>query len=143
MILFVYLTFKAYSALDSVMHLLKVHFAMKSTYRTIPYDDDDDDDLQSPDAESKEHGGNPGAETRNRSQWDDDCSWSEWYSAEDPVKGNLMFRTLHIISLFGYCPCFLFDVVLVLAFGIWWVEIFFHPKGHADHIRGLVIHMLK
>uniref|UniRef100_A0A803LCV6 Rab3 GTPase-activating protein catalytic subunit n=1 Tax=Chenopodium quinoa TaxID=63459 RepID=A0A803LCV6_CHEQI len=22
-----------------------------------------------------------------RSQWDDDCPWSEWYSAEDPVKG--------------------------------------------------------
>jgi Rab3 GTPase-activating protein catalytic subunit len=23
-----------------------------------------------------------------RKQWDDDCPWAEWYSAEDPVKGN-------------------------------------------------------
>jgi len=27
-------------------------------------------------------------ETSSGTQWDDDCSWSEWYSAEDPVKGN-------------------------------------------------------
>ncbi|KAJ6671009.1 RAB3 GTPASE-ACTIVATING PROTEIN CATALYTIC SUBUNIT [Salix viminalis] len=30
---------------------------------------------------------NHGSETHNRSQWDEDCPWSEWYSAEDPVKG--------------------------------------------------------
>ncbi|XP_011003571.1 PREDICTED: rab3 GTPase-activating protein catalytic subunit isoform X2 [Populus euphratica] len=74
----------AYSTLDFAMHLCKVHFTMTSTYRTIHHDDDD---LQSLGTEKEEHGDNHGNETRSRSQWDDDCPWSEWYSAEDPVKG--------------------------------------------------------
>lgn len=75
----------AYSTLDFAMHLYKVHFTMTSTYRTIHHDDDDD--LQSLGTEKEEYGDNHGSETRSRSQWDDDCPWSEWYSAEDPVKG--------------------------------------------------------
>ncbi|KAL9371261.1 hypothetical protein Peur_036401 [Populus x canadensis] len=74
----------AYSTLDFAMHLYKVHFTMTSTYRTIHHDDDD---LQSLGTEKEEYGGNHGSETRSRSQWDDDCPWSEWYSAEDPVQG--------------------------------------------------------
>lgn len=74
----------AYSTLDFAMHLYKVHFTMTSTYRTIHHDDDD---LQSLGTEKEEYGDNHGSETRSRSQWDDDCPWSEWYSAEDPVKG--------------------------------------------------------
>lgn len=75
----------AYSTLDFAMHLYKVHFTMTSTYRTIHHDDDDD--LQSLGTEKEEYGDNHGSETCSRSQWDDDCPWSEWYSAEDPVKG--------------------------------------------------------
>lgn len=74
----------AYSTLDFAMHLYKVHFTMTSTYRTIHHDDDD---LQSLGTEKEEYGDNHGSETCSRSQWDDDCPWSEWYSAEDPVKG--------------------------------------------------------
>ncbi|KAK9279847.1 hypothetical protein L1049_013529 [Liquidambar formosana] len=77
----------AFSSLDFAMHHFKVHFTMKLTYRTLPYDDDDDDDVQRIDSEISESGGNPGGEMHNKTQWDDDCPWSEWYSAEDPVKG--------------------------------------------------------
>ncbi|KAG6680989.1 hypothetical protein I3842_13G070500 [Carya illinoinensis] len=76
---------QAYSTLDLSVHLFKVNFTMKLTYRTIPYDDDHD--LQGTDAEITEPGGSPGSDTHNRVQWDDDCPWSEWYSAEDPIKG--------------------------------------------------------
>ncbi|XP_035540993.1 rab3 GTPase-activating protein catalytic subunit isoform X4 [Juglans regia] len=75
----------AYSTLDFSVHLFKVNFTMKLTYRTIPYDDDHD--LQGTDAEITEPGGNPVSDTHNKVQWDDDCPWSEWYSAEDPIKG--------------------------------------------------------
>ncbi|CAK7330473.1 unnamed protein product [Dovyalis caffra] len=74
----------AYSTLDFAMHLYKVHFIMTSTYRIIHHDDDD---LQSLGSEKEEYGENHGSETHNKSQWDDDCPWSEWFSAEDPVKG--------------------------------------------------------
>lgn len=61
---------------------------MKLTYRTIPYDDDNDDVGADADADATQAGKNPDADTHNRTQWDDDCPWSEWFSAEDPVKGN-------------------------------------------------------
>ncbi|XWS53373.1 hypothetical protein CRYUN_Cryun11dG0152000 [Craigia yunnanensis] len=76
----------AYSTLDHSMHLLKVHLIMKLTYRTIP-NDDDDDDFQEADAENAESVASLGGDNHNRKHWDDDCPWSEWYSAEDPVKG--------------------------------------------------------
>lgn len=61
---------------------------MKLTYCTLPYDEDDDDDVQEPEAGSTESGGSPKSNHHNKSQWDDDCPWSEWYSSEDPVRGN-------------------------------------------------------
>ncbi|XP_021604307.1 rab3 GTPase-activating protein catalytic subunit isoform X2 [Manihot esculenta] len=86
----------AYSTVDYAMRLFKVQFTMKSTYRTIPNDDDDDDsDLQRPAAEIEDYGITPSGDTdtSNRSQWDDDCPWSEWYSAENPVKGIELIAT--------------------------------------------------
>lgn len=53
---------------------------MKLTFRTIPYDDD---------AKITKSRENLTDEMSNGTQWDDDCSWSEWYSAEDPVKGKV------------------------------------------------------
>uniref|UniRef100_A0A2P2M4T3 Rab3 GTPase-activating protein catalytic subunit isoform X1 n=1 Tax=Rhizophora mucronata TaxID=61149 RepID=A0A2P2M4T3_RHIMU len=75
----------AYSTLDLQMHHFEVHFSMKSTYRTLPFDEDDD--LQNLDAGHEENERNSGGDTHSKLHWDDDCPWSEWYSAEDPVKG--------------------------------------------------------
>lgn len=66
---------------------------MKLTYRTLPYDDEDE--LQGADVESTESGENRGGDIRNKTQWDDDCPWSEWYSSEDPVKGELFYVIAH------------------------------------------------
>ncbi|XP_004294786.1 PREDICTED: rab3 GTPase-activating protein catalytic subunit [Fragaria vesca subsp. vesca] len=74
----------AYSTLDFAMHLFKVHFTMKLTYRSLPHEDDD---VQGADADVIESGDDLGGDMHNRTQWDDDCPWSEWYTAEDPVKG--------------------------------------------------------
>lgn len=76
---------KAYSTLDLSVHNFKVRIAMKLTFRTLPYDEDYTKDFN---AKSTKSGENLTVETSNGTQWDDDCSWSEWYSAEDPVKGN-------------------------------------------------------
>ncbi|KAF7824754.1 rab3 GTPase-activating protein catalytic subunit isoform X1 [Senna tora] len=84
---------QAYSTSDLSLHLFKVQFAMRLTYRTVPYDDDDD--IKGIDAELTNSRENPSGETSNRTQWDDDCSWSEWYSAEDPVRG---FELIAILS---------------------------------------------
>ncbi|XP_065639114.1 uncharacterized protein LOC112040722 isoform X2 [Quercus suber] len=75
----------AYSTLDISVHLFKVHFTMKLTYRTLSFDDDND--VQETDDEMTESEGNPASDIHSKAQWDDDCPWSEWYSAEDPVKG--------------------------------------------------------
>lgn len=66
------------------MHLFKVNFTMKLTYKTIPYDDDDE--VEGADAEIIDSS-DSGVDTHSKTQWDEDCPWSEWYSAEDPVKG--------------------------------------------------------
>ncbi|XAR60768.1 hypothetical protein NMG60_11034265 [Bertholletia excelsa] len=77
-----------FSTFDFSVHLFKVHFKMKLTYKTLPYDDDDDDDqVQGVDTGTSDSGENPEGDVRKKTQWDDDCPWSEWYSAEDPVKG--------------------------------------------------------
>ncbi|XP_030505393.2 uncharacterized protein LOC115720380 [Cannabis sativa] len=76
----------AYSTLDFSVHLFKVHFTMKLTYRTLP-NDEDDNDVQEKDVEDTQDGFSPRGDTRSRTQWDDNCPWSEWYSAEDPIKG--------------------------------------------------------
>ncbi|XP_017436454.1 uncharacterized protein LOC108342989 isoform X1 [Vigna angularis] len=72
----------AYSTLDLSVHNFKVRFAMKLTFRTLPYDDDN---MKAAKISKSEE--NVTGEMSDGMQWDDDCSWSEWYSAEDPVKG--------------------------------------------------------
>lgn len=76
-----------YSTVDLSMHLFKVHFKMRLTYRTLPPDDGDDVDIQGSDTEISESGMKPEFDVPHKVQWDDDCPWSEWYSAEDPVQG--------------------------------------------------------
>lgn len=78
-----HLILKAYSTLDLSVHNFKVRCAMKLTFRTLPYDDDN-----MKDAKISKSGENLTGPMCNGTQWDDDCSWSEWYSAEDPVKGK-------------------------------------------------------
>ncbi|XP_019225677.1 PREDICTED: rab3 GTPase-activating protein catalytic subunit-like isoform X4 [Nicotiana attenuata] len=75
----------AFSNMDLSMHLFQVNLKMKLTYRTLPYDEDFD--VQEPEGGITEPGGSPKSKYHNRKPWDDDCPWSEWYSAEDPVKG--------------------------------------------------------
>ena len=78
------------------MHLFKVHFRMKLTYRTLPTDDDPEVQQESEFLESGRHSE---FETHNKIQWDDDCPWSEWYSAEDPVKGEPSIMNIYLILL--------------------------------------------
>ncbi|VVB16464.1 unnamed protein product [Arabis nemorensis] len=77
-----------YSGVDFSMHNFKVHFMMRLTYQTFPDDEEDEendmDELMDDKADSAEH---YGSESRNKVHWDDDCPWSEWYSAEDPLRG--------------------------------------------------------
>ncbi|CAN1124259.1 Rab3 GTPase-activating protein catalytic subunit [Linum perenne] len=85
----------AYSSVDLISYQFKVHFRMKSTYRTFPHDDCDDDYgfAQGLDTQDKDDRGSPHGDGHNRAQWDDDCPWSEWYSAEDPIKGVELIAT--------------------------------------------------
>ncbi|GAB4860236.1 hypothetical protein Ancab_011715 [Ancistrocladus abbreviatus] len=76
----------AFSMLDFSMHLFKVQFTMKLTYKTL-LPNDDDDYMQGADGGNSEISGDVGADHRHKTQWDDGCPWSEWYSAEDPIKG--------------------------------------------------------
>nr|XP_010921006.1 rab3 GTPase-activating protein catalytic subunit isoform X1 [Elaeis guineensis] len=76
--------FALYSV-DFSTSCFKVHFTMKLTYRTPPYDYDDD--IESEEREVKEPGRGTDGLNLVKTQWDDDCPWTEWYSAEDPVKG--------------------------------------------------------
>ena len=59
---------------------------MKMTYRTLPYSEDDD--VQESEGGFTESGESPKSNHQSRTQWDDNCPWSEWYSAEDPLRGN-------------------------------------------------------
>uniref|UniRef100_A0A0D9VSY4 Rab3 GTPase-activating protein catalytic subunit n=1 Tax=Leersia perrieri TaxID=77586 RepID=A0A0D9VSY4_9ORYZ len=63
---------------------VKVNFSMKLTYRTPEYDYDNEETLVS---EANETIAESEVANHPKKQWDDDCSWAEWYSAEDPVKG--------------------------------------------------------
>ncbi|KAL6644896.1 hypothetical protein ACP70R_016504 [Stipagrostis hirtigluma subsp. patula] len=62
---------------------VKVHFSMKLTYRTPEYDYDS----ETLDPEASESLTENEVASHPRKQWDDDCPWAEWYSAEDPIKG--------------------------------------------------------
>ncbi|CAI0399895.1 unnamed protein product [Linum tenue] len=86
----------AYSSLDLVSYHFKVHLRMKSTYRTFSHDDDEDDDYASAQGlnpQDIDGMGSPRVDSHSRAQWDDDCPWSEWYSAEDPIKGVELIAT--------------------------------------------------
>jgi len=48
----------------------------------------DDYNMKAIDAQNTNYGENLTGETSNETLWDNDCPWSEWYSAEDPVKGK-------------------------------------------------------
>lgn len=64
---------------------------MKLTYRTLTCDDDDNDvDIQGADVDITESGGTARGDSLNKAQWDDDCPWSEWYSADDPINGKII-----------------------------------------------------
>lgn len=91
---------------------------MKLTYRTIPYDDDND--IQGIDTEITESGGNPGNDAQNRAQWDDNCPWNEWYSAEDPIKGTLCpgFFFIHLFSVLCGCVNFSFKMMSGMIFKV-------------------------
>ncbi|PWA46096.1 hypothetical protein CTI12_AA512190 [Artemisia annua] len=74
----------AYSSSDLSTHFFRVHFTMKLTYKTLPCNDDVE--VLNSESEITESGQDSGGDTRNKLQWDDDCPWSEWYTAEDPLK---------------------------------------------------------
>ncbi|KAL0317295.1 UNVERIFIED_CONTAM: Rab3 GTPase-activating protein catalytic subunit [Sesamum angustifolium] len=74
----------AYAAMDLSMLPFKVHFKTKLTYRILTYEDEDEAGRADVDISTGEIFE---SESPGRMQWDDDCPWSEWYSAEDPVKG--------------------------------------------------------
>lgn len=80
---------KAYSSVDISMNLFKVNFTMKLTFRVLL---SDDDNIPRADAEMTESEHESAVGTRGKVQWDDDCPWSEWYSSEDPVKGENISR---------------------------------------------------
>lgn len=75
----------AFSNMDLTVHLFQVNLKMKLTYRTLPYSEDDD--LLVPEGGFTESGESPKSNRQSRTQWDDNCPWSEWYSAEDPLRG--------------------------------------------------------
>ncbi|TMW96499.1 hypothetical protein EJD97_007259 [Solanum chilense] len=75
----------AFSNMDLSMHLFQVNLKMKMTYRTLPYSEDDD--IQESEGGFTESGESPKGNHQSRTQWDDNCPWSEWYSAEDPLRG--------------------------------------------------------
>ncbi|KAM0953812.1 putative Rab3 GTPase-activating protein catalytic subunit [Dioscorea sansibarensis] len=75
-----------FASFEYPMNYFKVSFGMKLTYRTPPFDDEEDV-LESVGAEVKESEEVNDGYDRIKVQWDDDCPWAEWYSAEDPIKG--------------------------------------------------------
>ncbi|CAI9301712.1 unnamed protein product [Lactuca saligna] len=84
----------AFSSSDLSTHFFKVHFTMILTYKTLTYDEDNE--VLNSESEITESGGDNGGDNRNKLQWDDDCPWSEWYTAEDPVKAISVLESLLI-----------------------------------------------
>ncbi|XP_068644228.1 uncharacterized protein [Aristolochia californica] len=108
----------SYSTADYPTTIAKVQFTMKLTYRTPPHEEDEDSAQTRESVESEE---NLEGKTRGRIQWDDDCPWTEWYSAENPLKGfelitiwlstkvesSLEMAELENASLYAADKCFL------------------------------------
>lgn len=81
---------------------------MKLTYRTLP-NDEDDNDVQENDVEVTQAGSSPRGDIRSRTQWDDDCPWSEWYSAEDPIKGDcITHNSFSFCFIIEICSAYMF-----------------------------------
>lgn len=59
---------------------------MKLTYRTPPCESDDEIDGVDPEVEEQKE--DTVTVNHIKTQWVDDCPWTEWYSAEDPVRGT-------------------------------------------------------
>lgn len=78
---------------------------MKLTYKTLVIDDDDG--IKQADDEVLESGESPVTDNHTRSQWDDDCPWSEWHSAEDPVKGIYLLLLCIPLLTIGFCSLLL------------------------------------
>ncbi|XP_020524661.1 rab3 GTPase-activating protein catalytic subunit isoform X2 [Amborella trichopoda] len=74
----------AFVTTDLTFNFFKVHFTMRLTYRTPPNDGDEEHGDESETVKSSVDMEGP---MHIIKQWDDDCPWAEWYSAEDPVKG--------------------------------------------------------
>ncbi|KAF9593371.1 hypothetical protein IFM89_022070 [Coptis chinensis] len=87
----------AFYTVDISTGSFMVQFTMKLTYRTPP--NDEEDDVNGGDSEINESGDNPENGTHFRAQWDDDCPWAEWYSSEDPIKGEFIL----VVSLSPNC----------------------------------------
>ncbi|CAA6654711.1 unnamed protein product [Spirodela intermedia] len=64
---------------------LKVKFLMRLTYITPPFDGEDDAQVR--EHEVSQSPGKKDIQTYIKTIWDDDYPWSNWYSAEDPLKG--------------------------------------------------------
>lgn len=60
---------------------------MRLSYETPLYDYDQEEILESEIDDSVETETTTSS-SRTKKQWDEDCPWTEWYSAEDPIKGN-------------------------------------------------------
>lgn len=65
---------------------------MKLTYRSPPYESDDE--INSVDPEVNESKGDIVSPNHIKTQWDDDCPWTEWYSAEDPIRGTFFLSKM-------------------------------------------------
>jgi Rab3 GTPase-activating protein catalytic subunit len=79
---------KVLSTTDFSTNYFKVQFAMRLSYETPLYDYEQEI-LESEIDDSVETKTNETTTSSHiKKQWDEDCPWTEWYSAEDPIKGN-------------------------------------------------------
>ncbi|PKA66897.1 hypothetical protein AXF42_Ash003554 [Apostasia shenzhenica] len=74
----------ALCSVDFSSNCFSVRSTMRLTYRTPP---SDNDDSENQDHVNREGRGDSSELDHVKKQWDDDCPWAEWYSAEDFVKG--------------------------------------------------------
>lgn len=77
---------------------------MKLTYRSPPYESDDE--IDSVDPEVNESKGDIVSSNHIKTQWDDDCPWTEWYSAEDPIRGTFFLSKCSLANQVNFNPSF-------------------------------------
>lgn len=76
----------AFASSDSFAPIVQVHYTMRLTYRTH-ISGHELEHHEENESRSTESSVSMESDLFNNRQWDDDFPWSEWYSAEDPVKG--------------------------------------------------------